>query len=95
MLTLLKNEQKNFPKNSILLCLKENLRKSLTVLKVIEISANSTKSWEDATKEALKEASKAVKNISSISVQDYSTKTEAGKVIEYQVNVKITYEVQK
>ena len=35
----------------------------MAVLKVIEVLANSEKSWEDATKNAVKQASKSVKNI--------------------------------
>ena len=33
------------------------------VLKVIEVLSNSNKSWEDATRKAVKHASKTVKNI--------------------------------
>ncbi len=38
----------------------------MAVLKVIEVLANSEKSWEDATKNAVKHASKTVKNIKSV-----------------------------
>ena len=37
----------------------------MAVLKVIEIMADSKKSWEDATKKGIKRASKSVKNIRS------------------------------
>ena len=37
-------------------------------MKVIEILANSEKSWEDATKKAVKHASKTIKNIKSVYV---------------------------
>lgn len=67
----------------------------MAILKVIEILANSTKSWEDATNQAVKEASKTVKNISSVYVQDFSTTVENGEVKEYRVNVKITFAVYK
>ncbi len=42
------------------------------VLKVIEVLSNSNKSWEDATRKAVKHASKTVKNIRSVYVQDQS-----------------------
>ena len=35
----------------------------MAVLKVIEVLANSDKSWEEATKNAVKQAAKSVKNI--------------------------------
>lgn len=66
----------------------------MAILKVIEILSNSKKSWEDATNKAVTEASKTVKNISSVYVQDFSTTVKEGKVDEYRVNVKITFYVK-
>jgi len=63
-------------------------------MKVIEVLANSKKSWEDATRQAVKRASKSVKNIKSAYVQSQSVVCDAkGKVTEFRVNVKITFEV--
>ena len=44
----------------------------MAVLKVIEVLANSTKSWEDATAKAVAKAAKSVDNITSVYVQDQS-----------------------
>ncbi len=66
----------------------------MSVLKVIEIMANSEKSWEDATGNAVAEASKSVKNIRSVWVQEQSATVKDGKVEDYRVNVKITFEVK-
>lgn len=63
------------------------------VLKVIEVLSNSSKSWEDATKKAVIEASKSVKNIRSVYMQDQSATVKNGEVDEFRVNVKITFEV--
>lgn len=65
----------------------------MAILKVVEILANSEKSWEDATKKAVKEASKTVKNISSVYVQEQSAVVKGGEVTEFRVNVKITFGV--
>ena len=65
----------------------------MAVMKVIEVLANSKKSWEDATREGVKEASKSVKNIKSAFVQSQSVVVNEGDVIEYRVNLKITFEV--
>ena len=65
----------------------------MAVLKVIEVLANSHKSWEDATDNAVKQASKSVKNIRSVYVNEQSCTVKDGKVDEYRVNVKITFEV--
>jgi len=67
----------------------------MAILKVIEVLANSKKSWEDATEQAVEEASKTVKNISSVYVQDMSAVVADGKIKEYRVNVKITFSVYK
>ena len=65
----------------------------MAVLKVIEVLANSNKSWEDATRNAVNHASKSVKNIRSVYVQDQSASVNDGEVTEFRVNVKITFEV--
>lgn len=66
----------------------------MAVLKVIEVLSNSSKSWEDATQNAVKEASKTVKNIRSVYVQDQSALVKGDEVTEYRVNLKITFEVK-
>lgn len=64
------------------------------VLKVIEVLANSNTSWEDAAKNAITEASKSVKNIRSIYINEQSATVKDGKIDDYRVNVKITFEVR-
>ena len=66
----------------------------MAILKVIEVLANSEKSWEDATKKAVKRASKSVKNIKSAYVQSQSVVVKNDQVSEFRVNVKITFEVK-
>ncbi|RNL77874.1 dodecin domain-containing protein [Sinomicrobium pectinilyticum] len=66
----------------------------MAVLKVIELLANSPESWEDATQKAVKQASKTLKNIKSVYVQDQSAMVSGDKITDYRVNVKITFEVE-
>jgi len=66
----------------------------MAVLKVIEVLANSDKSWEDAANKALEQASKSVKNIRSIYINEQSATVKDGKIDDYRVNVKITFEVK-
>ncbi len=66
----------------------------MAVLKVIEVLANSSKSWEDATTNALAQASKSVKNIRSVYLNEQSATVKDGKIDDYRVNVKITFEVK-
>lgn len=65
----------------------------MAVLKVIEVLANSNKSWEEATEKAVTQAAKSVKNIRSVYVNEQSATVKDGKIDEYRVNVKITFEV--
>lgn len=65
----------------------------MSVIKVIEIMANSNTSWEDATKKAVAHASKTVKNIRSVYVHEQSAMVKGNEISEYRVNVKISFEV--
>lgn len=66
----------------------------MAVLKVIEIMSNSDKSWEDATRKAVKHAAKSLKNIRSVYVQDQNAVVDGDDITEFRVNVKITFEVK-
>ncbi len=63
-------------------------------MKVIEIMADSDKSWEDATKNAVSHAAKSIKHIKSAFVQSQSVVVKDGGVSSFRVNVKITFEVK-
>ncbi|TQD35395.1 dodecin family protein [Haloflavibacter putidus] len=65
----------------------------MAVLKVVEILANSEKSWEDATQKAVKHASKTVKNIKSVYINEQTATVNGDNIAEFRVNVKITFEV--
>jgi dodecin len=66
----------------------------MAVLKVIEVLSGSPTSWEDATQKAVEKASKSVKHIRSVYVQDQSAQVTDGKVTEYRVNLKLTFEIE-
>ena len=65
----------------------------MSVLKVIEVLANSSSSWDDAAQQAVTEASKSVKNIKSVYVNELNGRVENNKIVEYRINAKITFEV--
>lgn len=66
----------------------------MSVLKVIEVLSSSNTSWEDATRKAVEKASKSLKNIRSVYVQDQSAQVTDGKVTEFRVNLKLTFELE-
>lgn len=65
----------------------------MAVLKVIELLADSDTSWEDATRKAVKQAGKTVKNIKSVFVQSQSAVVDGNEVSKFRVNLKITFEI--
>jgi len=65
------------------------------IVKVIEILAQSKKSWEDAAQKAVKKASKSIDNIKSINIQNMNAKVEDGKIVKYRINAKITFVIGK
>jgi flavin-binding protein dodecin len=66
----------------------------MAIVKVIEVLAQSDKGWEDATQEAINEASKSVQNIRSIYIKDFEAVVENNKVTKYRINAKISFEVK-
>jgi dodecin len=67
----------------------------MSVLKVIELLAHSSSSWEDAAQNAVTHAAQSLRNIRSVNVNNMSaTVDEKGKIKEYRVNVKISFEVE-
>jgi len=66
----------------------------MSVMKVIEVMADSSKSWEDATRNAIARASKSVDNIASAWVKDQSVGVDGDKVTKYRVTLKVSFEVQ-
>ena len=67
----------------------------MAILKVIEVLSNSSTSWEDAAQNAVIEASKTIKHITSVNINNQSLTIKDGRVDEYRLNVKITFAVKK
>jgi len=65
----------------------------MAIMKVIEVMANSSESWEDASRNAVAQAAKTVKNIQSAYVREQSMVVNNNDVTEFRVNVKITFQV--
>lgn len=65
----------------------------MSVLKVVEILANSDKSWEDAARNGVNHAAKTIKNIKSVYVKDQSVTVKDNQLAQFRVNLKITFQV--
>ena len=66
----------------------------MSVIKVIEIMAQSTTSWEDAAQNAISETAKTLRGVKSLNVKNLSAVVEKGKITEWRLNGKITFEVE-
>jgi flavin-binding protein dodecin len=64
------------------------------MLKVIEVLAESDKSWEDAAAQAVSAAAKTVRHIRSINVKNLQATVEKGKVVKYRLNAKIAFSLE-
>ena len=63
----------------------------MSVLKVIEVLGNSTVSFEDAVNNVIKEASKTVKDIKSVYVNEMQVTVNNNQIKEYRVNTKVCF----
>ncbi len=52
----------------------------MTTLKVVEVLAESSKSWEDAAKEAIDEARKTVRNIRSVYIENMQATVSGDRI---------------
>jgi dodecin len=63
----------------------------MSVAKIIEISAGSTKSFEDAAQNGVSRASETIKGITGAWVAEQKCVVDKGKIVEYRVTMKITF----
>jgi flavin-binding protein dodecin len=63
----------------------------MAVAKVSEISSTSTKSFEDAIQQGIARAGKTLRHIRGAWVKEHQVKCDEGKIVEYQVNMMITF----
>ena len=64
------------------------------VVKVIELLSQSPESWEDAAQGAVNEASKTLRNIRSIYIKEFTAEVENGKLSNYRINAKVTFDLE-
>ena len=61
------------------------------VARVTEISARSDESFEDAIEAGIDRATETLRNVTSAWVKEQQVKVEGGRVVEYQVNLLVTF----
>jgi flavin-binding protein dodecin len=63
----------------------------MSVAKVVEISATSPESFEDAVRQGIAKASETVRNIRSVWIKEQGATVANGAVVEFQVNLQVTF----
>jgi flavin-binding protein dodecin len=63
----------------------------MSVAKVTEIIASSSKSFDDAVHKGVKRANKTLKNIKGAWIKDQQIEISNGKVTAYKVILKVTF----
>jgi len=64
------------------------------IVKVIELLAQSEKSWEDAAQTAVTESAKTLRHIRSVYIKEMEAAVENGKITQYRINAKISFEFE-
>ena len=67
----------------------------MTVVKIIELIGSSPNSWSEAAQNAVTEAAKTIKNIKGVHVKRCTAKVTNAKIVEYNVNVKIAFTIER
>jgi hypothetical protein len=63
----------------------------MSVAKVTEISATSSKSFEDAIQQGLQRAGKTLRNVRGAWIKEQHVRVANGKIAEFQVNMMVTF----
>ena len=63
----------------------------MSVAKVIEITAQSPESFEDAIRQGIGKAKQTVHNMSGAWVKEQSVALEDGEIVGYRVDLKVTF----
>ena len=66
----------------------------MSIVKVVEVIAESDKSFDDAAQQAVKQAAATVREIKSIWIDNFSGVVEGDRIVRYRVNAKLSFLVQ-
>ena len=64
-----------------------------SVAKIVELSAESTESFDHALETGVQRASKTIKGIKGVWIKDQEALIDGGKITKYRVHLKVTFEL--
>lgn len=63
----------------------------MSIARITEISSTSTKSFEDAIQTGIARATRSLRNVRSAWVKEQQIRVHKDAIVEYQVNLMITF----
>lgn len=63
----------------------------MSVAKVVEITSESSESFEDAVKRGIDRAEKSLKNVRGAWIAEQKVHVEDGNIIRYRVNMRVSF----
>lgn len=63
----------------------------MSVAKVLELTARSNTSFEDAIQQGIAKATESVRNVQGAWVKEQKVELENGSISSYQVDLKVTF----
>jgi flavin-binding protein dodecin len=67
----------------------------MSIVKVLEVIAESNKSFDDAAQQAVQQAAATVRGIKSIWIDNFSGVVEGDRIVQYRVNAKLSFLVEE
>jgi len=65
-----------------------------SIVKVVEVIAQSDKSFDEAAQQAVREASASLRGIKSIWIDNLSGVVEGDRIVRFRVNAKLSFEIE-
>jgi flavin-binding protein dodecin len=70
---------------------RENRERAMSVAKVIEISAESAKSFEDAIRNGIEHAGDSIRNVEGAWIKEHKVVVKDGRISAFRVDMKVTF----
>jgi dodecin len=67
----------------------------MSIVKMVELSAQSPDSWEDANRQAVERAAQTLRNIRSVWVKEFEAVVENEQVTQFRVVLKIAFQLDE
>ena len=67
----------------------------MSIVRCIEVIAQSPQGFDEACQQAIVDAGETVRGIRSLWVKDHQCVVDDNKIVQYRVNAKISFEVER